>query len=192
MMTLLREKTGMVLWVVIFAFIGLIVVEWGADYSGPGQEDVGDAVGVVNGQTISLKDFQGALRQLARQTPQEQRPDQGQLVSQVWDGYIRDILLAQEITRLGIEVTDKELAYYTRSSPPPAVQAIEAFQTEGQFDIGKYTQFIGDPTNLQDPNNQAFVMQIESMLRQQLLGYKLQRTLMGMVQVSPTEARRRF
>ena len=192
MMTLLREKTGMVLWVVIFAFIGLIVVEWGADYSGPGQEDVGDAVGVVNGQTISLKDFQGALRQLARQTPQEQRPDQGQLVSQVWDGYIRDILLAQEITRLGIEVTDKELAYYTRSSPPPAVQAIEAFQTEGQFDIGKYTQFIGDPTNLQDPNNQAFVMQIETMLRQQLLGYKLQRTLMGMVQVSPTEARRRF
>ena len=70
MMTLLREKTGMVLWVVIFAFIGLIVVEWGADYSGPGQEDVGDAVGVVNGQTISLKDFQGALRQLARQTPE--------------------------------------------------------------------------------------------------------------------------
>ena len=192
MMTLLREKTGFILWFVIFAFVGLIVVEWGADYSGPGQDDVGDTVGVVNGETITLKDFQGALRQMARQAPQDQRPEQGQLVGQVWDGYIRDILLSQEIKRLEIEVTDKELAFYTRSSPPPAVQAIEAFQTEGQFDMGKYTQFIGDPTNLRDPNNQAFVMQIEAMLRQQLLGYKLQRTLMGMVQVSPSEARRRF
>ena len=192
MMTLLREKTGFILWFVIFAFVGLIVVEWGADYSGPGQEDVGDVVGVVNGETITLKDFQGALRQLARQTPQDQPPDQGQLVSQIWDGYIRDILLSQEIERLGIEVTDKELAFYTRNNPPPAVQAIEAFQTEGQFDMGKYTQFIGDQANLRDPNNLAFVMQIEGMLRQQLLGYKLQRTLMGMVQVSPGEARRRF
>ena len=101
MMTLLREKTGFILWFVIFAFVGLIVVEWGADYSGPGQEDVGNVVGVVNGETITLKDFQGALRQLARQTPQDQRPDQGQLVSQIWEGYIRDILLSQEIERLG-------------------------------------------------------------------------------------------
>lgn len=192
MMTLLREKTGMVLWLVIFAFVGLIVVEWGADYSGGGQANVGDAVGVVNGQTIALKDFQGALRQLARQVPQEQRADQGQLVRQVWDGYIRDILLMQEIRRLGIEVTDKELAHYTRNSPPQAVQAIEAFQTEGQFDMGKYIQFIGDPTNLRDPNNQAFVLQIENMLRQQLLSFKLQRMLAGMVQVSPSETRRRF
>ncbi len=58
MMTLLREKTGVVLWVVIFAFVGLIVVEWGADYSGGGQANVGDAVGVVNGEEIALKDFQ--------------------------------------------------------------------------------------------------------------------------------------
>ena len=34
MMTLLREKTAWILWFVIFAFVGLIVVEWGADYTG--------------------------------------------------------------------------------------------------------------------------------------------------------------
>ena len=166
MMTVLREKTGLVLWVVIFAFVGLIVVEWGADYSGGGQVDVGDDVGVINGQRIGLREFQSALRNMARQVPQEQRADQGQLVREVWDGYIRDILLMQEIKRLGIEVTDKELAHYTRTSPPPAVQQIEAFQTEGQFDMAKYSAFIGDLTNLEDPNNQAFVLQIEGILRQ--------------------------
>ena len=45
MMTVLREKTGLVLWVVIFAFVGLIVVEWGADYSGSGPAGPGDPVG---------------------------------------------------------------------------------------------------------------------------------------------------
>ena len=34
MMTKLRESTGIIMWIVILAFIGLIVVEWGADYSG--------------------------------------------------------------------------------------------------------------------------------------------------------------
>ena len=129
MMTVLREKTGLVLWVVIFAFVGLIVVEWGADYSGGGQVDVGDDVGVINGQRIGLREFQSALRNMARQVPQEQRADQGQLVREVWDGYIRDILLMQEIYRLGIEVTDKELAHYTRTSPPPAVQPISRIPT---------------------------------------------------------------
>ena len=192
MMTLLREKTGLVLWVVIFAFIGLIVVEWGADYSGPNQSDAGTIIGVVNGEEIGLQDFQGALRQVARQNPEDQRLEQGQLVRQVWDGYVRDILLMQEIQRLGIEVTDKELAIYTRNNPPPAVQAIEVFQTEGEFDMGKYLQFIGNDENLKDPNNKAFVLQIESMLRQQLFSYKLQRMLMSTVQVSPGEVRRRF
>ena len=67
MMTLLRQKTVFVLWFVIFAFIGLIVVEWGADYSGPSTNSAGDAVGVINGETISLQQFQDALRRIARQ-----------------------------------------------------------------------------------------------------------------------------
>ena len=74
-----------------------------------GRRRPGDDVGVINGQRIGLREFQSALRNMARQVPQEQRADQGQLVREVWDGYIRDILLMQEIKRLGIEVTDKEL-----------------------------------------------------------------------------------
>ncbi len=193
MMTALREKTALILWFVIFAFIGLIVVEWGADYTGGMQQQaVGDTVGTINGETISLKDFQGALRQAASQAPREQREDQGVLVRQVWDSYVQEVLLRQEIERLGVQVTDKEVAYYTRTMPPPAVQSMEAFQTDGQFDVAKYTQFIGDPANLQDPNNRGFVMQVEFMLRQQLLNYKLQRLLMSGVQVTPAEVRAHF
>ena len=192
MMTLLRQKTVFVLWFVIFAFIGLIVVEWGADYSGPSTNSAGDAVGVINGETISLQDFQDALRRIARQVPQEQRADQALLVSQVWDYYVREIILTQEYERLGFEVTDGEIAFYTRNKPPQAVREFEVFQTDGAFDMDKYVQFIGNPANLSDPNNQAIVLWIESTIERQLLDYRLQRMLRGTAQVSPNEARQYF
>ena len=192
MMTLLRQKTVLVLWFVIFAFIGLIVVEWGADYSGAGANDAGDAVGVVNGETISLQEFQDALRRLARQVPQEQRADQALFVRQVWDYYVREIILTQEYERLGFEVTDGEIASYTRNQPPQAVREFEVFQTDGAFDMDKYAQFIGNPANLSDPNNQALVLWIESTIERQLLDYRLRRMLRGTAQVSPNEARQHF
>ena len=192
MMTLLRQKTVLVLWFVIFAFIGLIVVEWGADYSGAGTNDAGDTVGVINGKTISLREFQDALRRVARQMPQEQRADQAVLVQQVWDYYVREIILSQEYERLGFEITDGEIAFYTRSNPPQAVREFETFQTDGAFDMEKYAQFIGNPANLSDPNNQALVLWIESTIERQLLDYRLQRLLRGTAQVSPNEARQYF
>ncbi len=192
MMTLLRQKTVLVLWFVIFAFIGLIVVEWGADYSGAGTNAAGDAVGVVNGETISLQEFQDALRRIARQMPQEQRADQALLVQQVWDYYVREIILNQEYERLGFEVTDGEIAFYTRNNPPQAVREFEVFQTDGAFDMDKYAQFIGNPANLSDPNNQALVLWIESTIERQLLEYRLQRMLRGTAQVSPNEAHQHF
>ena len=192
MMTLLRQKTVLVLWFVIFAFIGLIVVEWGADYSGAGTNAAGDAVGVVNGETISLQEFQDALRRIARQMPQEQRADQALLVQQVWDYYVREIILNQEYERLGFEVTDGEIAFYTRNNPPQAVREFATFQTDGAFDMDKYAQFIGNPANLSDPNNQALVLWIESTIKRQLLEYRLQRMLRGTAQVSPNEAHQHF
>ncbi|MCY3788906.1 MAG: SurA N-terminal domain-containing protein, partial [Gemmatimonadetes bacterium] len=192
MMTLLRQKTVLVLWFVIFAFIGLIVVEWGADYSGGRPNGAGDTVGVINGKTISLQEFQDALRRVARQMPQEQRADQALLVQQVWDYYVREIILNQEYERLGFEVTDGEIAFYTRSNPPQAVREFETFQTDGAFDMDKYAQFIGNPANLSDPNNQALVLWIESTIERQLLDYRLQRMLRGTAQVSPNEARQHF
>ena len=159
---------------------------------GAGPNSAGDTVGVINGETISLQEFQDALRRVARQMPQEQRADQALLVQQVWDYYVREIILTQEYERLGFEVTDGEIAFYTRSNPPQAVREFEAFQTDGAFDMDKYAQFIGNPANLNDPNNQALVLGIESMIRRQLLDYRLQRMLQGTAQVSPNEARQYF
>ena len=191
MMTQLRERTALILWFVIFAFVGLIVVEWGADFSstGGGGSD-GSTVGVVNGEEISYETFRKALSNAVRQQAQEERDqDRGRLVREIWDSFVQEIVLRQEMERLDIQVTDRELAHYMRTQPPPAVQNIEVFQTDGEFDLVKYNQFLSDPAVLQDAANKGFVLQVENMLRQQLMNYKLQRLLAEMVQVSPADVR---
>lgn len=194
LMTKIREHIGgLIVWFFISAFVALIVVEWGADWSGSSQAR-SNTIGAVNDQEISHKQFQEALRAAARQQAQRQggRGDDAKLVREVWDQIIRDVLVRQEIERLGIGVSDKELDYYTRMQPPPAVQAIEVFQTDGAFDLNKYNQFLNDPSTYQDPNNRAFVMQVENMLHSQLLSFKLQKLLMETVQVSPAEVRQYY
>ncbi len=193
MMTKLRERTAIILWLVIFAFVGLIVVEWGADFSRVGRGGRGVNVGVVNGEEISFNVFQDVLRSAAQsRAREERRPDQAELVQETWEYFVRDIVLRQEMEKLDITVTDEEVAEYTRRFPPQAVRNLQAFQTDGEFDPVKYEQFITDPAALSDPANQAFVMQIESMMREQLRNYKLQRLLMESVHVTPGEVREYF
>jgi peptidyl-prolyl cis-trans isomerase D len=193
MMTTLRQNTAIVLWIVIFAFIALIVIEWGADFSRTSQSKAGETVGVVNGRIIGLEEFRQALRNAARMEQSQGRKLQDeQLVGEVWDSLVRELLSGQEIERLGIQVSDKELAYYTRTQPPREVQAITAFQTEGKFDLAKYNQFLSDPQTYAEPANKSFVMQIENLIHNQLLNYKLQRLVTEGVQVSPAEVRQFF
>jgi peptidyl-prolyl cis-trans isomerase D len=193
MMTTLRQNTAIILWIVIFAFIALIIVEWGADFSRTSQTKAGETVGVVNGRVIGLEEFRQALRNAARMEQSQGRKVQDeQLVGEVWDSLVREVLAGQEIERLGIQVTDKELAYYTRTQPPREVQAITVFQTEGKFDLNKYNQFLSDPQTYAEPANKSFVLQVENLIHNQLLNYKLQRLVAEGVQVSPAEVRQFF
>jgi peptidyl-prolyl cis-trans isomerase D len=187
-MTTLRQSTAIIFWIIIVSFVGLIVVEWGMDYTQTSSTKRSDVVGVINGQTIPLKQFQEMVRNAARQEERrEERGDDSRLIREVWDSLVRDVLVRQEIERLGILVTDKEVAYFTRTQPPEAVQAQPAFQTDGKFDLGKYGQFLIDPSTHADPNNKAFLMDVERMIRSQLLEYKLQRMLVETVRMTPAQ-----
>ena len=192
MMTKLRQSTGMIMWFVIAAFVGLIVVEWGADFSGTSSARGTDAVGSINGEDISLRQFQAALSYGARQR-REAGSDDGQLVREVWDAMVSEVLIRQQIERMGIQVSDEELAYFTRLTPPPAVQQLPAFQNEeGDFDPALYQQFLIDPNTHTDESNRAFILQVESMIHSQLLNQRLQSLLLETVRVTPQELRQYY
>ena len=194
MMSKLRENTAVILWIVIFAFVGLIVVEWGADYSGSGPAGPGDTVGMINGRKISHREFSERLRIAAQRQPQDRDDEaaQGRLVQEIWSNLVTFELINQEIERLGISLTDEELAHYTRTSPPADVQSLEFFQTDGEFDLVKYTQFITNPDAISDPTGQNIVRYIEQALGQQVLISRLQRLVMESAQVSPAAVRQYY
>ena len=148
MMTSLRQNTAIILWIVIFSFVGLIVIQWGADFSGTSKKTAKETVGVINGRTIGLEQFREALRNAARMEQSQGRKAQDeQLVGEVWDSLVREVLISQEIERLGIQATDKELAYYTRTQPPREVQTIKVFQTDDIYDCaaGQRNGFLALP-----------------------------------------------
>lgn len=190
MMTKLRESTGLIMWFVILAFIGLIVVEWGADYSGTATTS-SDTVGSINGEEISLRQFQAAVRNAAQQRRGGgQDTDDGQIVRETWDALVSEILVRQQVEAMGIEISDEELAYYTRLAPPQAVQQMGAFQNEeGEFDPGLYQQFLSNPATHAEEANRAFVLQVEAMIQNQLRNQRLQTLLLETVRLTPQELR---
>ena len=193
MMIKLRERTAIIMWIVIVAFVGLIVVEWGADYSGTSSVANSDAIGVINGREVSLKQFQEQVRAAAQRSARDGNTrDDGALVRQVWDDLVGNLLVHQELERVGIEISDDELAYYTRMTPPPAVQSIPEFQTDGEFDIEIYNEFLRDPSTYANASNKSFVMWIENSLANQLLNYRLRQLFMETARVSPAEVRQHF
>jgi len=192
MMTKLRESTAIIMWIVILAFVGLIVVEWGADYSGTSGNAGADTVGVINGEEISLRTFQQAMQNAARQKQDDAPRDNGTMVREVWDAMLGEILLRQEVERLGIQLSDQEVAFFARNSPPAVVQSLPSFQRDGQFDPSLYQQFMTDRNTYNDENAAAFVLQVEAMIRNYRVNQRLQSLLLETVRVTPTEVRQQY
>jgi peptidyl-prolyl cis-trans isomerase D len=191
MMRQLRQNTAVVLWIVIIAFVGLIVIEWGGDFSGQSNPTQTDNVGVINGREITIQEFRRALQNAASQqrASSGEEVEQADLVKQVWNALVNELLVSHEIERLGIQVTDSEIALLTREQPPPAVQQQEVFQTDGQFDPIKYQQFLYEAVNNKNEAYTNFILQIEALQEQQWRSFKLQQLLRETVQVSPPEVR---
>ncbi len=184
-----------IMWIVAFAFVGLIVFEWGADFSGrSGEGPVGDSVGSINGRKIEYQEFEDALRNLYQQskTDQNPEPELAPLIRQTWDRMVAQALFAQQIEKHNISVSDQEVNFINRVQPAEWVKSQEVFQTDGSFDPAKYSQFLDDPTTYSDAQRKQFVLGAEFAARQALLTQKLQEMIAGGVRVTTSEVRQAY
>ena len=175
------------------AFVGLIVLEWGADYSSTSRGAT-NLVGVINGNEVTYELFDQQLRGAYRLEKNRgvEDPDLGQLVQQEWDRLITQTIISQQIEKYQIQATDQEIDFFNRNSPPPEIQEIEFFQTDGAFDLSKYHLFLDTPSTYSDPNNKNIVLYAENRAREQLLSGKLQELIAGSVKVTEAEVREAF
>ncbi len=148
MMTRLRNMSMAFLIILVLAFVGLMVFQWGMDFSG--MKGRSTTVGKIDGKKISITQFQKAVQQayLAEKQKTGKEPDEQrmqQLRDQVWESLIQQILFDREIKKHKLKFTDKELAMYIMNNPPQELQKNPNFLTDGKFDMAKYQAALRNP-----------------------------------------------
>lgn len=189
MMTKLRNMTFGILWILVFAFVGLMVLEWGADITGSrGRSNV---VGKIEGEKITIQEFEKALAQAREsevnntgKSPDFERTKAIQ--DEVWDSFVQRILLARQIEKYNIQVTDREVAMFILNNPLPELQQNPQFQTDGRFDMQKYREAV------MDPQNARAWLPIEQYIKQTLPYQKLQIMITSSAMVTEEEIKYDF
>lgn len=150
-MRTMREQTKWIMLITAIAFVALMVFEWGMDLSGRSSAEItGGELGRVNGQAVTYEEWLPVYRNLYdQQAAQQEEPltsaQNRQIEEAAWNQLVMEKLVQQELARRGIRVTEAEIRQAARYAPPPELMANEIFQTEGQFDLNKYHQFLASP-----------------------------------------------
>lgn len=160
--------------VTAFAFVGLMVFQWGMDITGRSGLSIGE-IGSVNGTPVMYDAFNQVYRSIYDETQASQEdPITSQQVRDIedaaWNEVVNQLLIRQELNRRGIVVTNEELLTAVRFNPPPAFQTSPAFQTDGVFDIQKYQTFLASPTM-----DDLMLLQLEAYYRDVIPRSKLMR-----------------
>jgi parvulin-like peptidyl-prolyl isomerase len=194
LMTSIRNRLTKLFGVLAVLFIILIIFDWGFDLTGRrgrGGGGQGEVLGKVNGKEVSYKQYS----ELVRRTAENQKKQQGneiddeterQIRSQVWNQLVDEMLIEQEIDRLGITVTDQEIRDIVNGQNPPEFLVKQFTDSTGTFRREAYQQA------MRDPQNKSAWIQVEDMLRQEQKRRKLQSLLLANVNVSEGELKQRF
>lgn len=171
MMQAFRNAAKPLMVIVAFTFFAWLVLDLSGITGGTGLLTQ-TAVGKINGQSIDARTYQTVVQQNI-DARQQQSPgalgleDYQQIRDEVWDQFVQSSVLESEYKRRGITVSSDEIVHAMRTSPPPEFQKIPEFQTDSQFDIGKYQRWLTSSVA------QQYLPSLEAQYRDQLRRSKL-------------------
>ena len=179
MLRTMRAQSKWVFYILAIAFVGWLAIGQVMEILGTS----GNVVLKVNRKEFQVTEYQRRV-QLANEQYREQngsapltREDEQQIGDQVINQMVQEALLAQEYKRLGIRVSDAEIIDAARTSPPPQVMTDPQFQTDGQFDARKWSQFLSTADG-------QVLAQIEAIYRDEIPRIKLAQYLTSDIYVS--------
>ena len=182
MMQAFRNAAKPLMVVVAFTFFAWLVIDLSGITGSTGLLSKTD-VGKVNGRSIDLRTFQTVVQQnidaRQRQTPGSLGlEDIAQIRDEVWEQFVQNTVLESEYKRRGLTVGEDEIAEALRNSPPPEFQKIPEFQTDSQFDPGKYQRWLTSSVA------QQYLPSLAAQYREQLLRSKLLRVVTADIYLS--------
>ncbi len=195
MLNTMRQKgfIKVTIWITVVGFVTLMVFGWAANIEDWLSQKFGPQFGRVNDYKITYEKFNSVLGELynhEKARSENAEPDRKRLINQAWDALVGQVIISQQIKKRNIKVSDSELAYYNRILPPQIVQDLEVFQTEGEFDPAKYSDWLNIPANYEA--NRQFILGVEAMVRDRLLIQKLRNRVGGAVKVTDPEVRKAY
>jgi len=182
MMQAFRNAAKPLMVVVAFTFFAWLVIDLSGITGSTGLLTK-TAVGKVNGQSIDLRTFQTVVQQNI-DARQRESPgalgleDVAQIRDQVWEQFVENSVLDAEYKRRGITVNEDEIVEAIRNSPPPEFQKIPEFQTDSQFDLGKYQRWLSSSVA------QQYLPALEAQYREQIQRSKLLRVVTADIYLS--------
>ncbi len=164
----------------IFALLMLVFVLTSVDWQGLGTTT---AVGEINGESVDARTYLAAVQQSV-DNRQRQSPialgleERTQIEDQVWEQLVDSRVLESEYRRRGITVTEDEVVEAIRNSPPPEFREVPEFQTDSQFDLGKYQRWLTSSVATE------YLPMLEAQYREQIQRTKLLRVVTADVYLS--------
>ncbi|ACF12223.1 PpiC-type peptidyl-prolyl cis-trans isomerase [Chlorobaculum parvum NCIB 8327] len=184
----LRDKTHIVLFILVAAFVGLIVFEWGMNFTGPKQSRGGD-VGAVNGEPIPAAEYEQLYNMVSTSFRQRNpgvevtsRIDAG-LREQAWNMVVDQTLINQLLKKYAVQVSDQEVleAVNSEVNPPGIIRQNFTDPKTGQIDRELLEKA------RQDPQAKEFWLKAQEMVRRELMINKLLMDLKSMAIVTDPE-----
>ncbi|HEU5303308.1 MAG TPA: peptidylprolyl isomerase, partial [Gemmatimonadales bacterium] len=182
MMQAFRNAAKPIMVVVAFAFFAWLVLDL-SGITGGGGLLTNTSVGKVNGESIDARTYQNIVQQSIDARQQQSSSALGledyQLVrDQVWDQIVQSRVLESEYRRRGITVSDDEIVQAIRNQPLADFQNAPDFQTDSQFDLGKYQRWLASSVA------QQYLPALEAQYREELQRAKLLRVVTADVYIS--------
>jgi len=192
-MNKMRDKMPLIIIILIIAFLGTIIFEWGMNYLGlRGAQQV--VFGKVNGVELQYKEYESMLQRQVEQTKEQNKGKEideqtyQQLKEQVWNYMVQQALKDQEMKRLGISVSDQEVLNWVFNEPESLpdwlrnnfVDSLGVFHPD-------YLQMA-----IQAPENKSKWVEIEQYLRKILQDNKINSLVAASVSVSEGDVLQKY
>lgn len=181
MIGMMREKFGPVVVGVIIGLIAFVFIFWGI--FSPDPSYTGATAGSVNGEIISLQDFNRELnrrmeffKNMGGSTLSEEQLKAFRIRDTVFQELVTRKLLIQETARNGMIPSNEAVRH--------SIQKIDAFLQDGKFDKDRYDQVL--------QANQYSSSSFEKMVRDDIAAQNWNQYLSSLVRVSEEEIKREY
>jgi parvulin-like peptidyl-prolyl isomerase len=188
MMRNLRENTGVILWILVGAFVATIVFSWGMGGFQDSASTAGTTVATINGEDLDIRFYEQLVENRLRSDSGERADAQQTSAARrsSWNDMVHLTLEKQLIADLDLQISAAEISDRVLFFPPEWVTKDSTFLTAGSFDTLKWHDM------LRTPAMQSFLMQLETSLSNSIPHEKLRARMQASAIPSLAELRDDF